>query len=226
MRWQYQAYLTLFLLLALATWLGLARGGEQPDHDAKEEDHHPKGWRFTLPQGDPSKGREVFTKYACFACHRVAGEELPDPGAAAVGPELTQMGAMHPLEFFAESVMNPDAVILADRFRAKDGRSMMRSFNNLMTVQELIDLSAYLASLRPPAMPKSVTGEGKVIVAVPSSNKLVVDHKEIQGFMEAMTMGYKVDPPSLLKGLKSGDKIRFTIDTEKRAIVKIEKLKN
>jgi len=226
MRRRHSIYLTLSLVLALITWQGLARGEEQPDHQAKGEDHHPKGWSFTLPQGDPSKGREVFAKFACYACHRVVGEDFPDLGPAAVGPELTQMGPMHPLEFFAESLVNPDAVIAEDRFKAKDGRSMMRSFNNLMTVQELIDLSAYLASLTPPAMPKSVTGEGKVITVIPKSGSLVVEHGEIQGVMEAMTMGYKVDPPSLLKGLKPGDKIRFTVDTEKRAIVKIVKLKN
>ncbi len=44
--------------------------------------------------------------------------------------------------------------------------------------------------------------------------------------MDAMTMGFKANPTSLLKTVKAGDKIRFTIDTEKRAITKIEKLKN
>jgi len=53
----------------------------------------------------------------------------------------------------------------------------------------------------------------------------VVKHGEIKGFMEPMTMGYKVSPPSLLKPLKAGDSVRFTIDTEQKAIVKIEKLK-
>ncbi len=42
--------------------------------------------------------------------------------------------------------------------------------------------------------------------------------------MDAMTMGYKVSPVSLLDGLNAGDHIRFTIDTQKKAIVKIEKL--
>jgi Cu/Ag efflux protein CusF len=40
-----------------------------------------------------------------------------------------------------------------------------------------------------------------------------------------MTMGYRVEPPSLLEGLKFGDKVRFTIDVPKKAIVKIEKIK-
>ena len=52
----------------------------------------------------------------------------------------------------------------------------------------------------------------------------MVEHGEIKGFMEAMTMGYRVDPPSLLAGLKHGDKVRFTIDVPKKAIVEIEKL--
>ena len=77
----------------------------------------------------------------------------------------------------------------------------------------------------PPHLPPSVTGEGKVIAVVPANKQLVVEHGEIKGFMEAMTMGYKVDPPSLLDKLKAGDNVRFTIDTQKQAIVKIEKLK-
>jgi len=72
---------------------------------------------------------------------------------------------------------------------------------------------------------KTVVAEGKVVATVPSASQIVVEHGEIKGFMEAMTMGYPVDPPSLLEGLKFGDKVRFTIDVPKKAIVKIEKLK-
>ena len=71
---------------------------------------------------------------------------------------------------------------------------------------------------------ESVVGEGKVIATVPNASQLVLEHGEIKGFMEAMTMGYKVEPPSLLEGVQSGDRVRFTIDVPKKAIVKIEKL--
>jgi protein SCO1/2 len=70
----------------------------------------------------------------------------------------------------------------------------------------------------------TVVGEGKVVAVVPSSGQIVVDHQAIKGFMDAMTMGYRVDPPSLLEGVQAGDPIRFTIDTQNKAIVKIEKL--
>jgi Cu/Ag efflux protein CusF len=70
---------------------------------------------------------------------------------------------------------------------------------------------------------QTVVGEGKVVATVPNASQIVVDHEEIKGFMDAMTMGYRVEPPSLLEGLKSGDKVRFTIDVPKKAIVKIEK---
>ena len=72
---------------------------------------------------------------------------------------------------------------------------------------------------------KMIVAEGKVVATVPNTSQIVVEHGEIKGFMEAMTMGYPVDPPSLLEGLKFGDKVRFTIDVPKKAIVKIEKLK-
>ena len=71
----------------------------------------------------------------------------------------------------------------------------------------------------------TVVGEGKVIAVVPSSSQIVVDHKAIPGFMDAMTMGYRVEPASLLGGVQAGETIRFTIDPQQKAIVKIEKMK-
>lgn len=71
---------------------------------------------------------------------------------------------------------------------------------------------------------QTVVGEGKVLAVVPGSNQIVVDHKEIKGFMDAMTMGYRLQPPSLLQEVQAGDAIRFTIDTQQKAIVKIEKM--
>jgi len=71
---------------------------------------------------------------------------------------------------------------------------------------------------------QTVVGEGKVIAVVPASSEIVLTHGAITGFMDAMTMGYPTQPPSLLEGVQAGDTVRFTIDTEEKAIVKLEKL--
>ena len=70
-----------------------------------------------------------------------------------------------------------------------------------------------------------MTGEGKVIALTADSEQIVIEHGEIQNFMDAMTMGYKVSSRALLEGIKAGDKIRFTLDTDKRSITKIMKVK-
>ena len=72
---------------------------------------------------------------------------------------------------------------------------------------------------------ETVVGEGEIVAMVPKASQIVLEHGEIKGFMEAMTMGYRIDPPSLLEGLKAGDKVRFTIDVPKRTITAIEKLR-
>jgi Cu/Ag efflux protein CusF len=184
------------------------------------ETHHPQGWRFTMPKGNPAKGRTVFEKFECYYCHEVRGETFPSPTETA--PELSQMGAMHPVEFFAESIINPDAVV-PKTYRDSEGKSPMTNFAEKMTVQELIDVSAYVASLRPKGAPKSVSAQGQVVALIPDNGEIVLTHGEITGFMEAMTMGYKVSSPSLLKVVKPGDSVQFTIDTERRVITKIAK---
>jgi hypothetical protein len=64
------------------------------------------------------------------------------------------MGALHPPEFFAESIINPSASVERGRgYAAADGSSKMPSYAESMTVQEAIDLVAYLGRLRPPTAP-------------------------------------------------------------------------
>jgi mono/diheme cytochrome c family protein len=137
----------LIFLLVLTGFQPQSKAQEQPSRGAGSEVHHPEEWWFTLPPGNPARGRELFVKFECYSCHQVIGEKFPQPGGDAIGPELSQMGPMHPPEYFAESIMNPSAVIGEDRHRAADGRSKMPSFNDIMTVEELIDLATFLKSL-------------------------------------------------------------------------------
>lgn len=106
----------------------------------------PPGWRFTPPAGDPARGREVFARLQCYACHRVAGEHYP--GATGPGPELTGMGHHHPPGYLLESVLNPNAVVVEGRgYTDARGRSIMPELARGLTVAELLDLVAYLRTL-------------------------------------------------------------------------------
>lgn len=115
----------------------------------------PKGWKFLVPPGDPAKGREAFVTLECFACHEVKGEDFPRTSKRShePGPELTGMGSHHPAEYFAESIMNPNRVIVqGPGFTGSDGLSKMPDYNDVMTVRQLVDVVAYLKSLRSGAM--------------------------------------------------------------------------
>lgn len=109
----------------------------------------PRGWKFTLPAGDPKAGRETFGKLECNKCHEIV-PDFPrgERGAGDVGPALTGMGAHHPAEYFAQSIVDPNAVILSGPgFVGPDGRSVMPDYRDAVTFTELVDLVAYLKSL-------------------------------------------------------------------------------
>src|SRR5687768_7213097 len=118
-----------------------SHGHSTPSKVAEHGGHQtPAGWTLTWPQGDPLKGRAVFVKLECYSCHAVKGEHFPDP-SGDIGPELSAMGPLHDAEYFAESIINPNAVIEKGKgYEASDGSSKMPSYNELMTVQEVIDL--------------------------------------------------------------------------------------
>ncbi|MGB4782862.1 MAG: hypothetical protein WBH61_12640, partial [Candidatus Methylomirabilis sp.] len=73
----------------------------------------PPRWRFAIPTGDHHAGRQVFVDFECFKCHEVLGEDFPAPQAEQgdVGSVLSGMGAMHPAEYFAEVMIDPNASV-------------------------------------------------------------------------------------------------------------------
>jgi mono/diheme cytochrome c family protein len=122
----------------------------------------PKGWKFALPPGSAQAGRKIFADFECFKCHEVRGEAFPAPRTdkGGVGPELAKMASMHPAEYFAEAIVNPDASVAwrikhhkaeKEGYLGPDGKSKMPSYNGAMTIQQLIDVVAYLKSLPPPS---------------------------------------------------------------------------
>jgi len=146
-RWVIQ----VFLVVGWA-WASVALAGEPLGHGSPTQPEHrmPKDWTFTLPQGTPQKGRELFIMLECYKCHIVQGERFPGAPAdvGGVGPDLTGMGAMHPAEYFAEAIINPNAVLTeGPGYVGADGRSKMPSYNEVLTIEQLIDLVAYLKSL-------------------------------------------------------------------------------
>jgi Cu(I)/Ag(I) efflux system protein CusF len=132
--------------------------------------------------------------------------------AGCTAYELPLLSANHPA--------NPEATAVTPRTVSK---TLAYTRADIPSPQPVIAVAAPQGQEPQQGGKQTVVGDGKVVATVPNASQIVVDHEEIQGFMDAMTMGYRVEPPSLLEGLKQGDKVRFTIDVPKKAIVKIEK---
>lgn len=114
----------------------------------------PRGWKFTLPAGDAGRGKQVFADLECFKCHQIDGAGFPPPGGdGKVGPPLTGAGREHPAEYFAESILSPNSIVVdGPGFIGPDGRSIMPDFADSLSVTQLLDLVAFLKS--------QVTGRG------------------------------------------------------------------
>jgi len=102
------------------------------------------GYGLRLPDGDPARGRVVFERLECRACHDLADDPSPE-GADAPPGFVTLGGVVTRVETHGElvtSVVNPYHEI--SRPPAPDSPPRMTNFNDRMTVAELIDLVAFL----------------------------------------------------------------------------------
>ncbi len=65
-------------------------------------------------------------------------------------------------------------------------------------------------------------GVGVIVAVELRKSRIILTHEEIKGFMAPMVeMSFMVTSATLLKGIEPGDKVRFTIDADKRAIVDV-----
>ena len=112
----------------------------------------PKSGRgFHMPDGDPEKGKIAFTDLKCHECHTVKGVELPPPSGSVqvmvmLGGDTYQI---HTYGDLVTSIINPSHRITRSYPKEvveKDGKSKMLNFNSVMTVQQMIDLVAFLQS--------------------------------------------------------------------------------
>ena len=68
-------------------------------------------------------------------------------------------------------------------------------------------------------------GAGVVAAVENAKGWLTLDHDEIKGFMCAMEMMYRVEPPRLTAGVRVGDRVAFDIDAGREAIVGVRVVK-
>jgi len=116
---------------------------------------------FSLPDGDADRGQQAFLDLRCNSCHGVEGLEITyREGLAHVtlGGPTTHIKTNGEL---VSSIINPSHRI-APRYPEEqvtvNGESLMSVayLNDVMTVQQLIDLVAFLRStyeLTPPPVP-------------------------------------------------------------------------
>jgi hypothetical protein len=97
-------------------------------------------------------GSKIFVTLECFKCHNVKGESFaaaPAKQPDEVGPELTGMGDHHPAEYFAESILHPNKILIeGPGYIGPDGKSRMPEYLESMTLREWVDLVAYLGGLK------------------------------------------------------------------------------
>ena len=228
--------------LLSAVWLAGGMAGRalaHTDHDHAEvpaayvESHIPD--RVWTDPAMIARGKEIYAA-KCVACHGEKGDGK-GPAGASLNPkpgdftDRKMVGDM-PGNFWVWRVSEGG---LVEPFKSKN--SAMPAWKSELSMSDRWAVIAYAhtfsghkgphnasehAALKP--KPKTVTGEGIVVALRPDRQQVVVEHGEIKDFMDAMTMGYKVVPASLLTAVKPGDKVRFTIDTAAKTITKIDRM--
>jgi mono/diheme cytochrome c family protein len=234
--------------IAIAMFVASLAGAAAPCAQAHEAGHeHPPVAAAYVDAHIPSgvwtdarmlaRGKEIFTA-KCALCHGPKGDGK-GPGAASLSLKPgdlsdARMVAEMPGNYWVWRVSEGG---LVEPFKSKG--STMPAWKGELSIQDRWAVIAYAhtlsdhrgphdASQHPELRPKPklVSGEGTVIALRPEKQQIVVEHGAITGFMEAMTMGYRIVSLALLDEVKPGDKVRFTIDTDARAITRIERLGN
>lgn len=140
------------ILLVATCGCGL-EGGRRDDAAAAADVSSPyESVTLALPVGRADAGRQAFLDLKCATCHRVSGETaFPAPFSDHPGPELDPRRPRRSPSDVATAIVAPSHALSTrigyeQKARLEGEHSPMGSFNEVMTVQQLGDLVAYLRS--------------------------------------------------------------------------------
>lgn len=108
------------------------------------------GYGFTLPEGDRERGEITFVQMNCHQCHTVEATDLPvldgREMSIRLGGEVPRIGTYGEL---VTAVINPSHRLAQGHIIedvSDDGESRMTNYNDILTVNQLTDLVAFLQS--------------------------------------------------------------------------------
>lgn len=107
---------------------------------------------FTLPDGNVEIGQRHFVELGCVYCHSIAGKEdiLVPPNTIEPILNVVLGGATTRIATYGQlvtSIINPSHKVspeYRDMSIMDEGQSMMRDYNSIMTVDELIHIVAFV----------------------------------------------------------------------------------
>jgi len=113
------------------------------------EDDSARG--FSLPEGDPQAGMLVFTSMGCNSCHSLPSvAQMPADADSDKQVWIKLGGEVRHIKTYGElvtAIINPSHKILqsyATEHVDSEGHSVMRNYNDVMSVTQLIDLVSFL----------------------------------------------------------------------------------
>ena len=98
-----------------------------------------------IPRGDRSEGRKAFIQLSCIACHTVQGDpSLKAPWSATRGPMLRNTQNKKGRGYLLDSILLPSHGISGEKFPEGQMSPMGNYYPHAISVQQLLDISAYL----------------------------------------------------------------------------------
>ncbi len=110
----------------------------------------PGSGTYTFPEGDIGKGRQTFIEVGCISCHTVDGARGLRDGLNEAERTIVLGGEKERTYTYGElmtSIVNPTHKVSQTRLGTmvqEDGETLMRDYNDILTINQLIDLVTFL----------------------------------------------------------------------------------
>jgi Cu/Ag efflux protein CusF len=109
---------------------------------------------------------------------------------------------------FVDFLFYLEATVVCARFTIYNTRM---DLSNSRTLRMLVIMSLLVVSCAAFGV-QTGNGEGVVIDYIQGEDRILIEHGEIPGLMDPMTMEFTVDDKKVLAGVKNGDKISITVE--------------